>query len=153
MYVGQQLTKTPTYLGDTVSIDEKENTITFWHCGTSACSLARFDTGALTGVHPNRKIGPTMEFGLRPSEHATIFRIGRKPDGTFRFFIANGEILDKPKQFLGTSMVVKVEQPVNQMITQMGKEGWEPHFAVLYGDVSEELSILADMLKLEIVKY
>lgn len=153
MYVGQQLTKTPTYLGDPVSIDEKENTITFWHCGTSACSLARFDTGALTGVHPNRKIGPTMEFGLRPSEHATIFRIGRKPDGTFRFFIANGEILDKPKQFLGTSMVVKVEQPVNQMITQMVKEGWEPHFAVLYGDVSEELSILADMLKLEIVKY
>jgi L-fucose isomerase-like protein len=153
MYVGQQLTKTPTYLGDPVSIDEKENTITFWHCGTSACSLARFDTGALTGVHPNRKIGPTMEFGLRPSEHATIFRIGRKPDGTFRFFIANGEILDKPKQFLGTSMVVKVEQPVNQMITQMGKEGWAPHFAVLYGDVSEELSILADMLKLEIVKY
>jgi L-fucose isomerase-like protein len=153
MYIGQQLTKTPTYLGDPVSIDESENTVTFWHCGTAACSLARIETGALTGVHPNRKIGPTMEFGLRPSKHATIFRIGRKPDGTFRFFIAKGEILDKPQQFLGTSMVVKVEQPVNQMIAQMVKEGWEPHFAVLYGDVSEELSILADMLKLQTVKY
>ena len=153
MYIGQQLTKTPTYLGDPVSLDEEENTITLWHCGTSACSLARVDTGALTGVHPNRKIGPTMEFGLRPSEKATIFRIGRKPDGTFRFFIAQGEILDKPKQFLGTSMVVKVSNPVKPMITQMVKEGWEPHFAVLYGDVSEELSILADFLSLEIVKY
>ncbi|OHE30597.1 MAG: fucose isomerase, partial [Tenericutes bacterium GWC2_39_45] len=89
MYLGQQFTETPTYLGDPVSINEEENTITFWHCGTSACSLARLDTGALTGVHPNRKIGPTMEFGLRPSEHATIFRIGRKPNGSFRFFIAN----------------------------------------------------------------
>jgi len=153
MYLGQQFTHTPTYLGDPVSINEEENTITFWHCGTAACSLARIDTGALTGVHPNRKIGPTMEFGLRPSEHATIFRIGRKPDGKFRFFIANGEILDKPKQFLGTSMVVRVEQRVNPMITKMVKEGWEPHFAVLYGDVAEELAILAEMLNIEIVKY
>jgi L-fucose isomerase-like protein len=153
MYLGQQFTHTPTYLGDPVSINEEENTITFWHCGTAACSLARIDTGALTGVHPNRKIGPTMEFGLRPSEHATIFRIGRKPDGKFRFFIANGEILDKPKQFLGTSMVVRVEQQVNPMITKMVKEGWEPHFAVLYGDVAEELEILAEMLNIEIVKY
>ena len=153
MYIGQQFTQTPTYLGDPVSINEEENTMTFWHCGTSACSLARLDTGALTGVHPNRKIGPTMEFGLRPSKHATIFRIGRKPDGTFRFFIANGEILDKPKQFLGTSMVVRVEQKVNPMITKMVKEGWEPHFAVLYGDVSEDLTILAEMLNIEVVKY
>jgi len=153
MYLGQQFTETPTYLGDPVSIDEEENTITFWHCGTSACSLARMDTGALTGVHPNRKIGPTMEFGLRPSEHATIFRIGRKPDGSFRFFIANGEILDKPKQFLGTSMVVRVEQKVNPMISRMIKEGWEPHFAVLYKDVAEELTILAEMLNIEVVNY
>jgi len=153
MYLGQQFTETPTYLGDPVSINEEENTITFWHCGTSACSLARLDTGALTGVHPNRKIGPTMEFGLRPSEHATIFRIGRKPNGSFRFFIANGEILDKPKQFLGTSMVVRVEQKVNPMITKMVKEGWEPHFAVLYGDVKEELTILAEMLNIEVVNY
>jgi hypothetical protein len=50
-------------------------------------------------------------------------------------------------------MVVRVEQQVNPMITKMVKEGWEPHFAVLYGDVAEELSILAEMLNIEIVKY
>ncbi|MBN2299693.1 MAG: hypothetical protein JXC31_00730 [Acholeplasmataceae bacterium] len=153
MYVGQQLTKIPTFLGDPVSIDESENTITFWHCGTAACSLARLDTGALTGVHPNRKIGPTMEFGLRPSKKATVFRIGRKPNGTFRFFLTTGEILDKPQQFLGTSMVVKIEPNVNTLITSLVKEGWEPHFVVLYDDVIEELEILAEMLNIEICKY
>ncbi len=153
MYVGQQLTKTPTYLGDPVSIDETENTMTFWHCGTAACSLARLDTGATTGVHPNRKIGPTMEFGLRPSKKATIFRIGRKPDGSFRFFLAKGQILDKPQQFLGTSMVVKVEPNVKLLLSQMVKNGWEPHFVVLYDDVIEELTILAEMLNIEICKY
>jgi L-fucose isomerase-like protein len=153
MFVGQQLTKQPAYFGDPVSLDESENTITFWHCGTSACSLANLKTGALTGVHPNRKIGPTMEFGLKPSKKASIFRIGRNPNGTFRFFIMPGEILDKPKQFLGTSMVVKVKPQVKQLIASMVKDGWEPHFAVLYNDVTEELKILAEMLDIEICTY
>ncbi len=153
MYIGQQLSKQPAYFGDPVSIDENENTITFWHCGTSACSLAHPKTGALTGVHPNRKIGPTMEFGLKPSRKASVFRVGRKPDGTFRFFIIPGEILDKPKQFSGTSMVVKVNQTVKELITTMVIDGWEPHFAVLYDDVTEELKLLAKMLNIEICTY
>jgi len=153
MFVGQELTKQSTFLGDPVSVDDIENTITFWHCGTGACSLARKDTGALTGVHPNRKIGPTMEFGFKPSEKATIFRIGRKKDGSFRFFILSGEILDKPKQFLGTSMVVKVEPKVNDLVSQLVVDGFEPHFAVLYDNVVEELKILAKMLKIEIYTF
>ena len=58
-----------------------EGTITYWHCGMAACSLARKDTGAQVGVHPNRKIGPTMDFGCAACEHVTVFRVGRKPDG------------------------------------------------------------------------
>jgi L-fucose isomerase-like protein len=153
MFVGQQLSGIPTYLGDPVSIDEEENTITFWHCGTAACSLARKDTGAQSGVHPNRKIGPTMEFGLRPHKEATIFRIGRLPNGTFRFLISEGEILDKPQQFLGTSVVVKVKQDVHPMITTMIKEGWEPHYVIIYGNVKQEIVLLGQMLNIETYQY
>jgi L-fucose isomerase-like protein len=153
MYIGQQLSTLPTYLGDPVSIDEDENTITFWHCGTAACGLARRDTGATVGVHPNRKIGPTMEFGLRECKEATIFRIGRKPDGTFRFLIMDGKVLDKPQQFLGTSVVVEVEPKVNPLITSMVQDGWEPHFVVIYANIKEELELLAQLFGCEIVKY
>lgn len=153
MYIGDRLTNKPTYLGDPVSIDKEENTITFWHCGTSACSLARKDTGATVGVHPNRKIGPTMEFGLKASQHATVFRIGRKPDGSFRMFITKGEILDKPQQFLGTSMVVKVTPNVENLIKDLVREGFEPHYIVSYDDITTELTILSEMLNLEIIKY
>lgn len=152
MHIGHELTKQPSFLGDPVSIDEEENTITFWHCGTGACSLARKEKATM-GVHSNRKIGPTMEFGFKASEKATIFRIGRKPNGDFRFFLLKGEILDKPKQFSGTSMVVQVGPKVNPLVTTLVQEGWEPHFAVLYDDVVEELEILAKMLKIEICKY
>ena len=44
-----------------ITEDEEENTLTFWHCGTAACTLARKDTGAVVGVHPNRKIGPALK--------------------------------------------------------------------------------------------
>lgn len=153
MFIGQRLSGQPTFLGDPVSLDEAENTMTFWHCGTGACSLARPDTGALTGVHPNRKIGPTMEFGFKASEKATIFRIGRLPNGQFRALILKAEILDKPKQFSGTSMVVAVKPEVKSLVGRLVKEGWEPHFVIVYQDVVEELSYLAEMLNIDVCKY
>lgn len=153
MYLGMKLTELPTFFGDPVSLDEKENTISFWHCGTAACSLARKDTGAVVGEHCNRHIGPTLEFGCKPSKKATIFRIGRDSEGKFRFLICTGEILDKPKQFLGTSLVVKTDKNAEEIIYSTVKNGWEPHYVVIYDDVSEELEILSHFLNLEVVKY
>ena len=152
MYVGTKLTDSPVYFGDPVSLDEGENTLTFWHCGTAACSLAR-DNNAEVGVHPNRKIGPTMEFGCKPSKNAVIFRIGRKNDGTFRMFIAEGEILDKPKQFSGTSLVVKTKNDVKSIVNGSIKLGFEPHYAVIYGDVGTEIEILGRMMDFEICRF
>ncbi len=153
MYMGQQLTGKPVFFGDPVSLDEKESTITYWHCGTAACSLANPSTGACIDVHCNRKIGPTLDFGCKPCKNVTVFRIGRKADGTFRFFIMGGEALDKPKQFNGTSIVVKTDAPSKEIVTKSVLEGWEPHFVVIYGDVKDELEILGHMMGMEICKY
>lgn len=153
MVIGQSLSEKPTYLGDPVSMDQEENTLTFWHCGTSACSLAHPKTGATVGVHPNRKIGPTMEFGLKAEAKATVFRVGRKPDGSFRFFVASGAILDKPQQFFGTSLVFKPETAVEPLVSNLVKDGWEPHYAVIYGDVKATLKALAALLSVDVVEY
>lgn len=151
MYLGMQLTQNATFFGDPVSLEE--NTISFWHCGTAACSLAREDTGAVVGEHCNRHIGPTLEFGCKPSEKVTIFRIGRTPEGAFRFFLATGEALDKPKQFLGTSLVVKTDSLAEKIIYSTVEGGWEPHYVVIYGNVATELEILAHMLNISIERY
>ncbi len=153
MYIGSQLSGKAAFFGDPVSMDEKENTVTFWHCGMAACSLAREDTGAQVGVHPNRKLGPAMDFGCKACGEATIFRVGRKPDGTFRFFIAGGEAMDKPKQFCGTSVVVKPEGSAKELVYNSVKDGWEPHFVVVYADVKNELEKLAHMLGMEVCRY
>ncbi len=153
MYLGMKLTGEPVFFGDPVSMNEEENTISFWHCGTAACSLARKDTGAVVGEHCNRHIGPTMEFGCKPSDRATIFRIGRTPEGAFRFFLTTGKILDKPQQFLGTSLVVEVDNNAEEIINESVRDGWEPHYVVVYGDVSQELEILGDMLDIPVWRY
>ncbi|MBQ3210921.1 MAG: fucose isomerase [Oscillospiraceae bacterium] len=153
MWVGMELSGQPTFFGDPVSLDEGDNTITFWHCGAAACSLARCDTGAAVGVHPNRKIGPAMDFGCKAIEEVTVFRIGREPDGTFRFFITEGEALDKPKQFIGTSIVVKTGEDCRSIVEQSVLDGFEPHFAVISGRHGDTLEILARMFGFEVYRY
>ena len=153
MWVGMQLSGEPVFFGDPVALDEEESTITYWHCGAAACSLARRDTGAVVGVHPNRKIGPAMDFGCEAFPEATIFRIGRKPDGSFRFFISEGAVLDKPKQFIGTSIVVQTELNSRMIVEDSIREGFEPHFAVIKGHHGEALEALADMFGFEVCRY
>ena len=117
------------------------------------CSLAREPGGACAGLHCNRKIGPTLEFGCKAEKYVTVFRVGKKADGSFRFFIAKGEALDKPQQYFGTSIVVKTENNVGEIINKSVKDGWEPHFAVAMGDISGELEAFANLLNIEAEKF
>ncbi len=153
MYIGTALTEQSTFFGDPVSMDEKESSITFWHCGMAACNLARCDTGATVGVHPNRKIGPVMDFGCEATPEATIFRVGRTPEGKFRFFIAEGSVMDKPKQFQGASIVVQTKESAERIVKETIKNGWEPHYVVIYRNVAEELEKLGNMLNVDVVRY
>lgn len=153
MWMGMHLSGEPVFFGDPVSLDERENTITFWHCGAAACSLARHDTGAQIGVHPNRKIGPAMDFGCEAFPEATIFRVGREKDGSFRFFLTEGEAMDKPKQFTGTSIVVKTDHTSRSIVEQSVLDGFEPHFVVIKGRWATTLQALADMLGIPVCRY
>ncbi|MBQ4473659.1 MAG: fucose isomerase [Lachnospiraceae bacterium] len=153
MYIGGRLTGSPCFFGDPVSLDEEANTVTFWHCGMASCALARKDTGATVGVHPNRKIGPAMDFGCEACESATIFRVGRDADGSFRFLVSSGKILDKPKQFIGTSLVVELDASAQDFVCQSVQDGWEPHYVVTYGDCAEEIQMLGRMLGIPVYEY
>ncbi len=68
-------------------------------------------------------------------------------------FICEGEILDKPKQFNGTSLVVKTKNNAADIISKAVTDGWEPHFAVIYDDVCQSLKALANMLGTEVFYY
>lgn len=152
MFIGMQLTHTATYLGDPVAIDEDKHSIIYWHCGAGASSLANSRCGATLGVHPNRKIGPVMSFGLK-SGKVTVLRLGRDKQG-YRIFLYRGEALDEPQKFWGTSVTVRPEHgEVIQNINNFIKDGWEPHFVIAYGDISEQLHLLGKLLHIRVFDY
>ncbi|GHU88341.1 fucose isomerase [Bacteroidia bacterium] len=152
MFIGSGLTNSATYFGDPVAIDENCNGIVFWHCGAGATSLAREKEGAKLGVHPNRKIGPTMEFGLK-SGKVTILRLGKSREG-LRLMVMKGEALDEPQKFYGTSVTVRPESgSSSEKVSELVRDGWEPHFVIAYGDITDELRLICNFLKLRFLIY
>ena len=152
MYIAGRLTGSSVYFGDPVAVDEKCDSIVYWHCGAGASSLASNRCGAKLGVHPNRKIGPVMDFGLKPGK-VTVMRVGRDQHG-YRMFAYTGEALDEPQKFYGTSVTVRPEGgKAAQYVQKFIKDGWEPHFIVAYGDIIDELKIICDTLKIRIFTY
>ena len=152
MFTGSTLTGGATYFGDPVAIDEMCGAIVFWHCGAGAPSLARCREGATLGVHPNRKTGPTMEFGLKNGD-VTILRIGKSRDG-LRLMAMKGEALDEPQKFFGTSLTFKPKTGKPQeKVAALVADGWEPHFVVAYGDILEELKLMCEFLDIKFLEY
>ncbi|MCM3570566.1 L-fucose/L-arabinose isomerase family protein [Neobacillus mesonae] len=148
MFILRELTNgSAPYLGDMVHVDEEKNSVVFWHCGAGAYSLAHPKTGATAGVHPNRKIGLAMDFGLKPGE-VTIFRVGHTPDG-YRLLVMKGKALDTEKPFTGTSVEVELASDVTSALYDLMNAGYEPHYALVYGDVTEQLKELGRILGLK----
>jgi len=147
MYILQELTRGGApYLGDLVHVNEEKNSVVFWHCGAGAYSLAHPSTGATAGVHPNRKIGLAMDFGLKAGE-VTIFRVSHTPDG-YRLLVMKGEALDVEQPFTGTSVEVALATDVTNTLYDLMNSGYEPHFALVYGDVTKQLIELGRLLQL-----
>lgn len=148
MYILQLLTKgNAPYMGDVVNIVPENNSIILWHCGFAPYSIANPKTGATAGVHPNRKIGLAMDFGIKPGQ-VTLFRVGYGPNG-YRFVISKGEALDVPNSYLGTSAEIKLEKDAEEFVTFTVEQGIEPHFAMVHGDVTKELIEMARVLNIE----
>ena len=149
MFIGSELTGGATYFGDPVAIDDSCDGIVFWHCGAGAPSLAR---SCHLGVHPNRKIGPTMEFGLKDGE-VTVLRLGKSREG-LRLMAMKGKALDEPQKFWGTSLTFKPATGTPQeKVASLVADGWEPHFVVAYGNVTEELRLMCGFLNITFNEY
>jgi L-fucose isomerase-like protein len=150
MFIQHQLAESAPYLGDLVHIDESSDSGVFWHCGAGAFSLARSDTGAVAGLHPNRKVGFTMEFGLKAG-HVSINRLGPNPQrpGSYRMLMLEGEALDEPQKFMGTSVEVGFHQPVVPLFKTLMKQGFEPHYSLVYANINKEMEAICEWLDID----
>lgn len=151
MYILKEFGEGTPYLGDMVHLNEENNSVTFWHDGSGAYSLANPKTGAKSGLHPNRKLGFTLEFGLKPGQ-VTIARLSKVSDD-YRMLIMKGRAIDSPQQFAGTSVEVELESDVTETLYRLMDDGLEPHYALVYEDVADQLVDLSERLGIETIKY
>lgn len=65
----------------------------------------------------------------------------------YRMLISGGEILDLPPLPVEeVNLRVKVEKPVKEYIAELLYNGFAHHCMVVYGDIREELSFIADLM-------
>lgn len=150
MLLGQFLSGQPVFFADLVIGDDEKNTLTFWHCGAAPRLLAANNTVPVAGVQPNRKMALSVNFPLKEGE-VTITRLSPGPDGQLRLLIVKGTGLQAPLLFQGNTLLVKLQQPVEQVIHKLLNKGLEHHYVVIYGDYSQELEELGRLLGLEII--
>jgi len=129
--------KTP-WLADLVHIDEKENTVVFWHCGAAPSSLAS-DKSEIIIQKQFRSLdrGASIEFPLKAGQ-VTIARLGIT-DGEYRMFITTGEALPTRMILRGNPSIVRMDASVKKLLEAIIKNGVEHHYAIIYGNHKDDL--------------
>lgn len=117
-----------------------------WHCGAAPCKLCK------EGFQPTLRCsatvegggvkGITNEFPLKPGR-VTLARLGDTRDGDgYRMLIATGDGLDTDLFVRGNPLKIKFDAGCDAVRKEVINNGWEHHYALMYGDQSEALLAL-----------
>ena len=115
-----------------------------WHCGAAPCGLCK--PGYTPELHCSATVegggvkGCTGEFPLKPGR-VTLARLGEKRDGTgFRMLACTGTGLDTDLFVRGTPLKIKFDAGCDAVRKEVIENGWEHHYALMYGDRTDELT-------------
>ncbi|MBM3700588.1 MAG: hypothetical protein FJW68_06745, partial [Actinobacteria bacterium] len=154
MLMLHKLTDKPVMFTEIFNLDYDTNTIGAGHAGPSNYLLAKEDK-AVT-ITPDLELmdatsnisGVWMEFIGKPGK-VTILNFISNYD-SFQMTILNGESLGGELRFDGyPHFYVKLEPDLKDFLNASSINGTSHHWAVVHGNISEELSYLADMLKVK----
>ncbi|MEX1280748.1 MAG: hypothetical protein AB1Z55_08485 [Acidimicrobiia bacterium] len=136
----------PPMVADLVDVAD-DGTMAFWHCGLAPESMAGEVPAAAD--HPNRGLPLLRQFRFRPGR-VTVARFSASL-GVARLVIGGGEVLDRPRPYHGTSGVVRMDRPGDEVLATVMAEGLDHHYGIVYGDVRAALAGLAEVLGIDVV--
>ena len=116
----------------------------------AAYSLAREGTLPKSIPHPNRHQGLSLDFTLKPGK-VTVTRLNKDPTG-YRLFILEGMAIEEGgRHFKGTTINVRFESEIRDLLNMIMTNGIEHHYAIGYGHHGRQLREIADHLGLKVV--
>ncbi|WP_054733333.1 hypothetical protein [Secundilactobacillus similis] len=83
----------------------------------------------------------------------TFLRVHYTELDGYELAISRGNVLDVEPQFNGASGRVQMDAPVEQLVDQFVEEGYESHFALVYGDYVDDLKALGRLLQIPVKVY
>jgi len=141
MLIEYYLTGNPVFFVDLISLDEKTNTGVVWHCGNAPICMAenpqevRYEQHSI--LAQESPMGLTREFACKPGS-ITCARISER-ENNYCMYAIGGEAVKGDPTLRGTSMKIKFYQPVEKIGKILFEDGVENHFAVVYGDIRDQL--------------
>ena len=158
MYILQRLTGNPVMFTEIFNYDRQDNTIVTGHAGPSNYLLAENDNKI--NITPDFELmnatsdisGVWMEFIGKPGK-VTLLNLICTLDN-FQFTILGGKSLSGNIRLDGyPHYYIKIDPDMTEFLNSNAKNGVSHHWAVVNGDVREELSYLADILKIKKVIF
>lgn len=144
------LTGQSTFITDMIDMDEKENTLTFWHCGNAAPSLHNKKYAPEIRNHPLAGQGTAFWTSLKPGA-VTVARL-HNYHGRYRLALLSGEAVDEDRNTRGSMVRVKVGNPVREIAERLMEEQFPHHFCVAWSDCAQGLEEAARLLGIEVVR-
>lgn len=146
----QKITHEPTFLVDLVDMDISDDTGVVWHCGQAPFSMRNPSYDIEATVHTNRKKPLLFQFPLKKGD-ITLFRITQSL-GSLRVIRINGEVLDKPMAYTGTSGVIKFDNGVEKILEGLIEERIEHHLVLTYGKHDSAINTFASEFGLSVLE-
>ena len=156
MLVCEVLGSDENYLVDIVDLQEDENILRLWHCGSAATKLAADPTDATQFTHCNRRLGVAGNFPLKTGP-VTLVRIDRDVDPSnstgLRMVVSRGESIPAPNHFQGNTATVRTEPNSAALVNGIVTRGYPHHLVISWIDVRPELRRMADMLGIPLTEW
>ncbi len=153
MIMENELTGGLPFFCDLISIDGAQNTGITWHCGAAPKGLRRPGADAKLRQHSiidgGDKKGLTNEFPLKPGR-VTLARVSETRDNDgYRMLITTGAAVETEQLLRGNPLRVQFDAPLPELARTLIYEGFEHHFAVIHGEIVEELHNICRLLDIE----
>lgn len=143
------LTGKPSFITDMINIDERENVMTFWHCGNAAPSLCNPDYEVSIRNHPLAGQGTAFYGALKPGL-VTIARFCNL-GGSYKLFLMKGEAVPMDRYTRGIMVNVQVDRPVRDVVEGIIQEGVPHHYSIVWEDVADQLKTVCGLLNIPVI--
>ena len=143
------LTGKPSFITDMINIDERENVMTFWHCGNAAPSLCNPDYEVSIRNHPLAGQGTAFYGALKPGL-VTIARFCNL-GGSYKLFLMKGEAVPMDRYTRGIMVNVQVDRPVRDVVEGIIQEGIPHHYSIVWEDVADQLKTVCGLLNIPVI--